>query len=324
MKILCTGGAGFIGSNLVFKLNQLGHTDITIVDRLGKSDKWRNLVGLKYSKYIEVEDFYPDSAGMYDIVFHLGACSSTRKLNASYLMQNNYDFSIKIMRAAVSNDVRFIYASSAATYGKGEMDDTLSPTLLRPLNAYGLSKNMIDQYAENVGWLDKIVGLKYFNIFGPNCEHKGVMESFVTKAYRQLKNDGQVILYDTYKDVPDGQDARDFLYVKDAVNMTLHFAFDEKGKTANGLFNIGSSIATSWKNIVYSTVDAIKGGNFLKLSCIKYSSLPCEIRDKYQYYTKADISKLRVSGYEKEITEISEGVKDYVQNYLIPDKKVAE
>lgn len=324
-RILCTGGSGFIGSCLISRLNDLGYEDITIVDRLGVGSKWRNLVGLRYTEYLEIDRFklrMSQTRCDFDVVFALGACSSTRETNASYLMSNNLQDMIDLCGWTLFGGrraARFIYASSAATYGSDESSDSLSPDILRPLNPYGLSKNMFDQYAARAGWLDKIVGLKYTNVMGPNCEHKGVMESFVTRAFREIKTNGKVSMYDAYLSAPDGLDARDFLYVKDAVDMTLHFAFDTDGKRASGLFNLGSGVATTWRDMAAFTCEAM--GRDLS---IEYKPMPPELKGKYQYYTKADISKLRASGYHKWITPAKEAVIDYVQHYLVPDLRIGE
>lgn len=332
-RILITGGAGFIGSNLAHRLNQLGHTDITIVDRLGKTDKWRNLVGLRYRQYIEVDAFSPFIASSYDVVFHLGACSSTRQEDASYLMRNNLAFSVELARASLAGGTRFIYASSAATYGNGPASDHLSPHVLRPTNPYGLSKNAFDQYAEAAGWLDRIVGLKYSNVWGAGCEHKGVMISFPTKVFGDVRRDGYVSMYDTYLTAPGGpeRDARDFLYVKDAVEMTIHFAFG-RGAQAAGLFNLGAGEATRWSEVARLTIEAmgLKVDNAHpqkpdeRISRVRYTPMPAALKGRYQYYTCADIGKLRASGYDKPITPIAEAIHDYVRDYLTPDLRVGE
>lgn len=321
MKVLVTGGAGFIGSNLVYRLNQFGYMNITIVDRLGKTDKWRNLVGLQFKNYIDIDDFKLVSTGIkkpYDLVFHLGACSSTRETNASYLIKNNYEFTVNLAQFCLDNKIRFIYASSAATYGKDEaMSDSCDIETLTPLNPYGFSKQMFDLKAAREDWFDNIVGLKYFNVFGPNCEHKGVMKSFITRAYEEIKNTESLNMFDTYKNVPEGRDARDFLYIEDAIDMTLHFAFDPDGQTCNGLFNIGSGKATSWFDMAKYTFESMG-----KNTDIKYSSLPEELKEKYQYYTCANISKLRAAGYQNSILSMEEAVHRYVTKHLIPDRRM--
>lgn len=338
-KILITGASGFIASNLVYQLNQLGYTNLTLVDRLGNTDKWRNLVGLKYARYLEVDDFikYIDCETMYgatesyDVIYHLGACSSTRETDASYLMRNNYEFSVRLLHYAMAAKTRFIYASSASSYGSGTMDDSLSPTSLKPLNPYALSKNMFDQYVEAHGYLDKVVGLKYFNVFGPNSRHKGIMVDFVAKCFDQMRTQGYIEIYDTHLHGPEApainvrKDARDFLYVKDAVDMTVHFAFGA-GKTASGLFNIGSGIPSSWFRVAAETAKAtiayetnVQVGDY-----VRFVSMPVALKSSFQFYTCADISKLRASSYTTPITPIDAAIKDYVTNYLMPDKRRGE
>ncbi len=327
-SILITGGAGFLGSALCHRLNQLGYDQITLVDRLGKTDKWRNLVGLKYRTYIELSEFdkyLQTPFKIWDVIFHMGACSSTREQDASYLMRNNYESSLILATYAQKHEIRFIYASSAATYGAGPMDDKLPPHSLKPRNPYALSKNMFDQYAARAGWLDSMVGLKFFNVYGSNSRHKGVMQDFVAKTYDQIKATGKVTLYDTYKTAPDGKDARDFLYVKDAVDMAIHFAFG-RGKEASGLFNIGSGVATRWVDVALEVLDALDIQ--IKMDAwserIVYTPLPPDLAPKYQYYTQADITRLRASGYDAPITPIDAAIKDYVQNYLTPDLRLGE
>jgi len=324
-RILVTGGAGFIGSALVWALNGRGHDDIVISDILQSDEKWRNLVPLRYADYIEGPALRAKlaqsaaSLGKFSAVFHLGACSATTERDASYLVDNNTAFTRELATWALSTGSRFVYASSAATYGDGAqgMDDK-DPTLerLRPLNMYGYSKHLFDLYARRLGWLDRIVGLKYFNVYGPNEAHKADMRSVVAKAHGQIRETGKLGLFKSYDPkYPDGGQMRDFLYVKDAVEMTLHFA--EKGAVAGGLYNIGSGEANTWLTLA----GAIFGALGLPPS-IEFIEMPEALRAKYQYYTKADISKLRASGYDRPITPLAEAVGDYVRNYLVPDKRL--
>ena len=253
--------------------------------------------------------------------FHLGACSSTTERNASYLVDNNTAFTRELAGWALASGSRFVYASSAATYGDGSqgMDDK-DPAIerLRPLNMYGYSKHLFDLYARRLGWLDRMVGVKYFNVFGPNEEHKGDMRSVVSKANLQIRDSGSIKLFKSYDPrYKDGAQMRDFLYVKDAVEMTLHFA--EKGCAANGLFNLGSGEASTWL--------ALAGAIFAALGRepkVEFIDMPEALRARYQYYTKADISKLRASGYDRPVTPLAEAVADYVRNYLATGKKLGD
>jgi ADP-L-glycero-D-manno-heptose 6-epimerase len=326
-RILVTGGAGFIGSALVWGLNARGVDDIVVCDILQSDEKWRNLVPLRYSDYIEGPDLRsrlaknPAAFGKFSAVFHLGACSSTTERNASYLIDNNTLFSRELAGWALGSGCRFIYASSAATYGDGSqgMDDK-NPAIerLRPLNMYAYSKHLFDLYARRLGWLDRIVGVKYFNVFGPNEEHKGDMRSVVSKAHLQIRDTGRVELFKSYNPrYKDGGQMRDFLYVKDAVEMTLHFV--EKGASAAGLYNLGSGHANTWLTLA----DAIFGA-LGREPRIEYIDMPESLRPKYQYYTQADISKLRETGYDRPVTPLEDAVGDYVRNYLIVGKSLGD
>lgn len=326
-RILVTGGAGFIGSALVWALNARGCEDIVVCDVLHSDEKWRNLVPLKYADYVEGALLRsrlaqsPTAFGRFSAVFHLGACSSTTERDASYLIDNNTAFTRELAGWALASGARFIYASSAATYGDGShgMDDK-DPSLerLRPLNMYGYSKHLFDLYARRLGWLDRIVGLKYFNVFGPNEEHKGDMRSVVSKAHGQIRDSGRVGLFRSYDSrYPDGGQMRDFLYVKDAVEMTLHFA--EKGSAAGGLFNVGSGQANTWLTLADAIFAALG-----RTPQIDFIEMPESLRSKYQYFTQADVSKLRATGYDRPVTPLAEAVADYVRNYLEADRRLGD
>lgn len=326
-RILVTGGAGFIGSALVWALNRRGASDIVICDLLGSDDKWRNLVPLQFADYVEAGDFRsrllasPDAFGKFDTVFHLGANSSTTEKNASHLVDNNTAFTRELAAWALGRRARFIYASSAATYGDGShgMDDASTDlAALRPLNMYGYSKHLFDLYAKRSGWLDRIVGLKYFNVFGPNEAHKGDMRSLVHKAFGQIAATGRLRLFRSHRpDFKDGEQKRDFLYVKDAVEMTIHFA--EAARSASGLYNIGSGQAHTWLDLADAVFSAMG-----RRKDIEFIDMPAELRGKYQYFTQADISRLRSTGYSRRMTPLAEAVHDYVQHYLAPDKRLGE
>jgi ADP-L-glycero-D-manno-heptose 6-epimerase len=326
-RILVTGGAGFIGSALVWALNSRGLSDIMVSDVLQSDEKWRNLVPLKFADYVEGPLLRsrlaqsPAAFGKFSAVFHLGACSSTTERNASYLIDNNTAFTRELAVWALASGSRFIYASSAATYGDGAqgMDDK-DPAIerLRPLNMYGYSKHLFDLHARRLGWLDRIVGVKYFNVFGPNEEHKGDMRSVVLKSHLRIQESGSIGLFKSYDPrYKDGCQMRDFLYVKDAVEMTIHFA--EKGGSAGGLFNLGSGEANTWLTLAGAIFAALG-----REPRIEFIDMPEALRAKYQYYTKADISKLRASGYDRPVTPLSEAVSDYVRNYLVPGKRLGD
>ena len=321
-RVLVTGGAGFIGSALVWALNRCGCEDIVVCDILATNEKWRNLTPLRFADYVEGGDLLPrlqsGALGKFDLVLHMGACSATTERNATYLIRNNYEFTKDLAAWALAKKARFVYASSAATYGDGSagMDDSEADIeALRPLNMYGYSKQLFDLYAKRGGFLNKIVGLKYFIVYGPNEDHKADMRSLVQKSFAQVKNEGVIRLFKSYrKDYKDGEQKRDFLYVKDAVAMTLHLAASKK---AGGLFNIGSGAARTWIDLATSVFAALG-----KKPKIEFIEMPETIRDKYQYFTQADISKLRATGYREKITSLEKAVADYVQNYLETDKRL--
>jgi ADP-L-glycero-D-manno-heptose 6-epimerase len=315
--IIVTGGAGFIGSALIATLNKRQITDILVVDELGTDQKWKNLRNLSFADYVEKVDFIEmvienKLDGSIEAVFHLGACSDTTEIDASYLIKNNYEFSKLLAQWTTADNIRFIYASSAATYGDGSngfSDDVEKCENLRPLNMYGYSKQLFDLWAHRTGLLKKIVGLKYFNVFGPNEYHKGDMRSFVIKAFEQINKTGKVRLFKSYiPEYADGRQLRDFIYIKDAVDMTLFFYDNPQ---ISGLFNIGSGKACTWNDLVKAVFTALG-----KKPKIEYIDMPESIRDQYQYYTRADLTKLRKAGYDKETTPIEDAIKDYVQNYL--------
>src|SRR5580698_7335766 len=321
-RVLVTGGAGFIGSALIWALNQRGCENIVVCDILGTNEKWRNLTALRFADYVEADVLLPrlqsGALGKFDLILHMGACSATTERDATYLIRNNYEFTKDLATWALAKKARFVYASSAATYGDGSegMDDSeANIESLRPLNMYGYSKQLFDLYAKRAGFLKKIVGLKYFNVYGPNEDHKADMRSLVHKSFAQVKREGVIRLFRSYhKEYKDGEQKRDFLYVKDAVAMTLHLAANKK---AGGLFNIGSGAARTWIDLANSVFAALG-----KKPVIEFIDMPETIRDKYQYFTQADISRLRATGYREKATSLENAVADYVQNYLEPDKRL--
>jgi ADP-L-glycero-D-manno-heptose 6-epimerase len=319
--IVVTGGSGFIGSALIWKLNQLGKTDIIVVDHFGENEKYKNLIPLKFIEIFDREFFgsmVQDGflkTNKVETIYHLGACSSTTMQDFNYLLHNNYEYSKFLCGNAIENNVRFIYASSAATYGdgsKGYMDDESKLEILRPLNGYGYSKHLFDLWVKNNNFLDKVVGLKYFNVYGPNEYHKKDMRSVVCKCFEQIKATGKSRLFkSSVKEIQDGEQKRDFIYVKDAVDMTLFFG---ENKIVNGIYNIGTGHANSFNNLVKPIFKALG----LKEN-IEYFDMPDVLKDKYQNFTQADISKIKKAGYKKEMTDINDAVIDYVSNYLNKD-----
>ncbi|HTU70127.1 MAG TPA: ADP-glyceromanno-heptose 6-epimerase [Candidatus Baltobacteraceae bacterium] len=316
--IVVTGAAGLIGSALVWALNRRGIENIIAVDRLDDSEKWRHLVPLRFLDYVDAEDFaeciaeQPDYYGQVGTVFHLGACSSTTETDADYLVRNNYEYTKALAQWALDSEARFVYASSAATYGGLEdgLSDEADLRTLRPLNMYAYSKQLFDLYAQHSGMSAKIVGLKYFNVFGPNEDHKGEMRSIVHKAYEQIRASGSVKLFKSYRpEFADGEQRRDFIYVKDAVEMTIHVA----ASSLTGLVNIGSGRAQTWLELVRPIFAALGVPER-----ITFIEMPEQLRAKYQYSTQAIIERLRSSGYAAPLTPLAEAVQDYVTNYLVP------
>jgi ADP-L-glycero-D-manno-heptose 6-epimerase len=324
-RILVTGGAGFIGSALIWALNRRGIDNILVADLLHSDEKWKNLVPLRFADYLEGDDLIrlarENNKQLADIgcVFHLGACSATTERDASYLIRNNYEYTRDLAGWALGVGARFVYASSAATYGDGAhgMSDSADLTTLRPLNMYGYSKHLFDLHAQRSGLLDRIVGVKYFNVFGPNEAHKADMRSLVHKAYGQVVETGVIKLFASDRpDYADGEQKRDFLYVKDAVEMTIHMA---ETKSAGGLYNLGSGEATSWNTLARAIFAALG-----REPRIEYIPMPEVLRAKYQYFTQADIAKLRASGYTRPLTPLADAVADYVRGYLVPGRQLGD
>lgn len=323
-RVLVTGAAGFIGSALVHALNQRGQENILVTDVLGSDEKWRNLNALRFDDYLQADELLEavafDTLGPIDTVFHLGACSATTEKDGDYLIENNYRYTQRLAEWALANGARFVYASSAATYGDGaqgmdDRDENLSR--LRPLNLYGYSKHLFDLHAQRRGYLDDIVGVKYFNVFGPNEWHKGEMRSLVCKAYQQIVETGKIRLFKSYRpEYRDGEQERDFVYVKDAVAMTLHLAASKK---AGGLYNVGSGAARTWVDLGRAIFTALG-----REPAIEFIEMPESIRGQYQYHTCADVSKLRATGYKANATSLEDAVHDYVTNYLVPNRHLGD
>jgi len=319
---IVTGAAGFIGCNIVKALNEKGIEDIIAVDCLdGDRIKEQNLKAVKFSDYMDKADFRKKfntgKLKKVDAVFHMGACSSTTETNEEYLIDNNFIYTRQLCEWSLRNSARFIYASSAATYGDGSLgysDDDKSTPGLKPLNLYGQSKQMFDLWAMQNKVLDRIVGLKFFNVYGPYEDHKGEMRSVINKAYDQILKTGELKLFKSY--VPkykDGEQERDFIYVKDAVKVCLFF---EKHGNISGIFNCGTGRARSWLDLGRAVFAAME-----RKPQIKFIEMPLEIRDKYQYHTQAGMTKLRAAGYREPFTSIEDGAKEYIRDYLSTRKK---
>jgi ADP-L-glycero-D-manno-heptose 6-epimerase len=317
---ILTGGAGFIGSAFLSHLNQSGICDILIVDNIENSPKWKNLVGKNFLDYINKKEFKKqlESGKQYKglkAIIHLGACSATTEENMDYLFENNYRYSGLLFELAHSSKARFIYASSAATYGSGALgysDDESSCFGLSPLNRYGFSKQLFDLYLIRNQLINQVVGLKFFNVYGPNEHHKGEMSSMIYKAYHQIKNEGKIKLFSSYHpQFQDGEQKRDFIYVKDCSKAIEWFI---KNRSVNGIFNLGCGVARTWNDLAYAVGKALG-----KKTEIEYIPMPEKLRGQYQYYSCATLNKLRSAGYKDDMTSLEVGVEDYIKNYLEKD-----
>ncbi len=317
--ILLTGGAGFIGSVMLNKLNREGIDDVFVVDNLRNGNKWKNLVGKKYESYSNKKDFRNDyiamEFGSCDAIIHLGACSATTERDADYLMDNNYNYSKDLAYIAAEYDIPFIYASSAATYGEGEhgySDEIFEP--LTPINCYGYSKHAFDMWVIKNGLDSKFIGLKFFNVFGPNEYSKGDMRSMVSKAYEQILETGRLNLFKSNSpEFEDGEQMRDFIYVKDAVDIIWEFI---KKPEITGIFNVGTGKARSWNdlaNAVFASMD--------RESKIDYIDMPEKLIGQYQNFTEADTTKITKAGITHKPLSLEESVDDYVKNYLMKGYK---
>lgn len=324
MKYIVTGGAGLIGGAVVAALNEAGEDDILVVDHLGTSEKWKNLRGLQFTDYLEKDIFrrllYEGKFNDTGIkaVFHLGACSSTTERDASYLADNNFNVTKELAAFSVSSQAHFLYASSAATYGAGEhgyVDDEEKMHELRPLNMYGYSKLMFDLWAKRTGILRSITGMKFTNVFGPNEKHKGPMRSMVLRSFEQITSRGYVELFRSDRpEYADGEQKRDFIYVKDVAQMIL--ALMEHN--AKGIYNIGSGRAESWNALATAVFNALG-----KTPDIRYIDMPDTLKGKYQYFTKADMTKFNALNTGRGAHPLEKTVADYVRNHLLPESREA-
>jgi ADP-L-glycero-D-manno-heptose 6-epimerase len=319
-KIIITGAAGFIGSCLVEKLNEEGLTDLILVDDFTKIEKKGNLKGKIFSAKIERTDFFNwlnENNKEIDFIFHIGARTDTTEFDKSIFDELNVNYSKKIWGISSEYKIPLVYASSAATYGLGEYgyeDNHEVVSKLKPLNPYGDSKNDFDKWAlEQQNQPPFWAGLKFFNVYGPNEYHKGRMASVIFHAFHQISVNNRMKLFRSHNPkYKDGGQLRDFIYVKDLINVCF---FLLKSQPESGIYNLGSGTARTFNDLAISTFNALN-----KAIEIDFIDTPLDIRDKYQYFTEANMSKLKNSGYQDEFYSLEEGVFDYVTNYLLPNK----
>ncbi len=321
--IVVTGAGGFIGSVLVWHLNQLGERDILCVDTHPDSRDYPNLAPLAFREYLGHTAFLTRLKsgawqGELRCVFHMGACSSTTEMDEAYLRRNNLDYARELCLATLDAGGRFVHAGSAATYGDGSegySDDHRHLDDLKPLNPYAWSKQHFDLWARDAGLLDRIAVLKYFNVYGPNEWHKGAMRSMVCKGFEQIRDTGRVRLFRSDQPgVDDGGQRRDFIYVKDAVATTEWF---HSHAHANGIYNVGTGEANTWNRLMNAIFAAIR-----REPQIEYIDMPEELRGKYQYFTQADITKLRTAGWHRAFTPLEDAVSQYVRDHLVGHKSL--
>lgn len=324
--IIVTGAAGFIGSNIVASLEAEGYENIVIADWFEEGEKWRNVVKRRISAFVAPEDlfgFMDDNIEDIKGVIHMGAISATTERNVDLLVERNINFTVDLFEWCTEHEVPFIYASSAATYGASEydFDDTDTPAALarlRPLNAYGWSKKATDDiFAARAAKGEPVppqwVGLKFFNVYGPNEHHKDNMRSVAVQLFESLRDDKPIKLFKSYRDdFADGEQRRDFVYVKDCVNTILWFL---KNPQVSGIFNLGSGEARSFLDVARGVMNAMG-----QQSDVEFIEMPEFIRPRYQYFTQAKMDKLRAAGCDVKFHTLEEGIADYVQNYLMqPD-----
>ena len=310
--IVVTGGAGFIGSNIVRALNESGYDDILIVDNLGKDEKYKNLIGLKFSDYIHCDDFleYVINANFnesdIEVIFHEGACSDTMEYNVNYMIKTNYEYSKALLNFCVESDIEFIYASSASTYGGGENGFSENEKCENALNPYAFSKLLFDNYVrKNLAEIEsKVIGLRYFNVFGPQEFHKGRMASIAYQMYNQIKTTGVIKLFKGTDGYEDGEQQRDFIYVKDVAKVNL---WCWQNGIYNGVYNCGTGKATTFNALAQAVISAMGKGE------IKYIDFPETLKGKYQSFTQADTRKILRAGYDGGFTEINDAVKEYCE-----------
>ncbi|MCM2351520.1 MAG: ADP-glyceromanno-heptose 6-epimerase [Bacteriovoracaceae bacterium] len=319
--ILVTGAAGFIGSVIVKQLNDKGHEDIILCDHFESGDKWKNLRGLKYDSFVQVEKLFDHPiwkkpAGL-KAIYHMGACSDTTELDMDFLYENNTQYTNQLLTLATQKNIPIVYASSAATYGAGEqgyVDDHKGIPALKPLNKYGYSKQLSDEWILKQKKKPKVwFGVKFFNVFGPNEYHKGKMSSVVYQSFNQIRDVGEVKLFKSHRpDYKDGEQLRDFVYVKDVVRAMIELIEAGKKKpTLSGIYNLGTGEARSFHDLVKATFTSMD----LKPR-IHFIDMPLELRNQYQYYTQAEMGKLKKALPKFKFMKLEDAVNDYVRNHL--------
>jgi len=320
--IVVTGGAGFIGSAFIAKLNSEGISDILVVDDPNSVQAKHNLANKRFTRLISKEELLTLissktlPSGVQAIV-HMGACSSTTEKDVEFLRQNNLEYTKSLASYAMNSGIRFIYASSGATYGDGShgySDDVSRLDILRPLNPYGDSKHLFDLWARDTQTLEKIVGLKFFNVYGPNEYYKGHMASVAWKAFNTIQETGSFALFKSnHPDYKDGEQMRDFVYVKDCCEVMWWLL---RNQSVSGIYNVGSGRARSWNDLLGAVFAALG-----KTANVRYIEMPESIRGQYQNFTEAPIEKLRSAGYSKPFQTLEEGVSDYISKHLLkPDR----
>ena len=330
MIIVVTGAAGFIGSNIIKGLNQLGYKDIIAVDNLQNGEKCKNLADCDILDYVDKEDFIiainnGDYDNQLDYIFHQGACSATTEADGRYIMKNNYEYSSLLLEYAQKNEIPMLYASSAATYG-ANTKFIEERQYEQPLNAYGYSKFLFDEtvrrhYASGIS--APIVGLKYFNVYGPREHHKGRMSSVVLHNFNQYQQYQKVKLFESCQGYANGAQMRDFISVEDVVNVNLHFFNNHLNdiEEISGIFNCGTGSARSFNDLALATINACRGYDGLEAinlevavaqKIIEYIPFPSDLANKYQCFTEANIQSLRDAGYNKEFLALEEGVSRYI------------
>lgn len=317
--ILITGAAGFIGSAIAWEMSRRGRAGLVLCDGLGSGEKWKNLRELRFRRFVHRDDLFTyldrdPEAGRIEAVVHLGACSCTTQSDMDFLLRSNVDFSIRLCTWCLERGARFVYASSAAVYGDGSRGfsdaDELTPHL-QPLNKYGFSKWMFDMWVLEHGFADRVAGMRYFNVFGPNEYHKGEMASVIFRAFPQAAQEGMVRLFESHRDgIAHGEQARDFVSVDEAVAITM---FLLETPAANGIFNAGTGRAHTFNELAAGLFEGLG-----RSPRIEYFPMPPELRDRYQYFTCADMSRLQAAGFVPGPDRFQEHVAGYVRDYLLP------